>query len=38
MAAHVTNSTADDPVGRELDQEIEALRSRGILFVNLLAI
>lgn len=30
MAAPVTDTVAEDPIARELDQEIEALRSQGM--------
>jgi hypothetical protein len=31
MAAPVTNNNVKDPIEGELDQEIEALRSQGML-------
>ena len=36
MAAPVTNNTVEDPIGRELDQEIENLRSQGMSSTDLL--
>ena len=36
MAAPVTSNTVEDPIEEELDQEIENLRSQGMLFTDLL--
>jgi hypothetical protein len=34
MAALITSNTVEDPIERELDQEIENLRSQGMLSTN----